>query len=137
MGVYDNRARRSREDDLELIIKDSPTTVTRTRKAHTDQTRAATTATAGPFTCRIERFRVTRNATAFDEKGSGTTTAYVLVLLNRPANGATWTIPSATSGVPTFQLDDILTDAAGYKFRVTTPARWEGNTLELNIELLG
>ena len=130
MGVYDNRARRSYEDDLALIITDQKTTVTRTRKVHTDKMRGATEDTLGPLVVRIDAFRVTRSANTYDEKGDGATAAYVLVALHRPA--LKWTLPRDA-----FKLNDILVDADGNEYRVTAPARWQGNAVEVNVELNG
>lgn len=130
MGVYDNRARRSYEDDLALIISDQRTTVTRTRKTHPDPMRGEVLETAGPFVVRIDGFRATRSAGTFDEKGDAATAAYVLSALHSPARK--WTLPRDA-----FKLNDILVDADGNEYRVTSPARWTGNAVELNIELKG
>lgn len=137
MGVYDNRARRTHEDDVELIVRDNSTTITRTRETHPDPARAPVNVTVGPYAARIEQFKATRSAVTYDEKGTGATAAYVLVALNRPALGATWTIPKTISSVKTFKVDDELVDADGNRYRITSPARWLGNVVELNIELLG
>lgn len=130
MGVYTNRARRSREDDLALIISDGSTTITRTRKTHPDKMRAAVEQTLGPLTVRLAQFKATRSAVNFDEKGSSATAAYVLMALNRPALG--WNIPRDA-----FKLNDLLVDADGNTYRVSGPARWDGNAVEVNIELQG
>lgn len=130
MGVYDNRARRGFEDDLALIITDQQTTVTRTRKVHTDKMRGATEDIKGPLVVRIDGFRATRSAATFDEKGDSATAAYVLVALHSPARK--WSLPHDS-----FKLNDILVDADGNEYRVTSPARWQGNAVEVNIELKG
>jgi hypothetical protein len=130
MGVYDNRARRSFEDDLALIITDQLTAVTRTRKTHTDKTRGATDDVLGPLSVRIDGFRATRSAATFDEKGSNSTAAYILVAQNNAARK--WVLPRDA-----FKLNDILVDADGNEYRVTSPARWSGNSVEVNIELKG
>ncbi len=134
MGVYDNRSRRGRDAAVWRIITDNLTTFTRTRKVFEDNMRAASTDTAGPFACRIEPFRATRNATIFDEKGSTTTAAYVLIALNDSSIGEEWEIPT-TAG--TFQVDDTVVDGSGNTYRITSPTRWDGNVLELNLELQG
>ena len=130
MGVYDNRARRSYEDDLALIITDQQTTVTRTRKTFTDKMRGAVEDTAGPFVVRIDGFRATRSASTFDEKGDSASAAYVLVGLNNATRK--WALPRDT-----FKLNDTLVDGDGNEYRVTSPARWQGNAVEVNIELKG
>lgn len=130
MGVYDNRARRNFDDDLALIISDQRTTVTRTRKLHTDKMRAATDDVKGPLVVRIDGFRATRSASTFDEKGDTSTAAYVLVALHSPIRK--WLIPRDS-----FKLNDLLVDADGNEYRVTSPARWQGNAVEVNIELKG
>ena len=132
MGVYKNRARRTREDDLALIISDGSTTVTRTRKTHPDKMRAEVIDTIGPLVVRLAQFKATRSAVGFDEKGSVSTAAYVLMALHRPTNGAGWSIPKTA-----FKLNDLLTDADGNLYRVSGPARWDGNAVELNVELQG
>jgi hypothetical protein len=134
MGVYDNRTRRSHEDDLALIIRDQKTTVTRTRKTHTDKMRGADTDTLGPLVVRIDGFRATRSSATFDEKGDSATAAYVLSALHRPSDDAdlNWEVPRSA-----FKLNDILVDADGNEYRVTSPARWTGNAVEVNIELKG
>ena len=130
MGVYDGRARHSYERDLARIIADQPTTVTRTRKTHIDKTRGATTLVVGPLVVRIDGFRATRSAATFDEKGSTATAAYVLVAQHNVARG--WVLPRDS-----FALNDTLVDADGNTYRVTSPARWSGNTVEINLELKG
>lgn len=131
MSIYKNRARRGRDADLALIIADHPTTVTRERKAHEDKFRVPTTATAGPYTARIEGFKATRSAATFDEKGSVATAAYVLVALDIPR----W--QDAEQTVPTFAVGDTVVDADGNRYRVTSPARFDGRAVEMNIELAG
>lgn len=132
MGVYTKRARRSREDDLALIITDGSTTITRTRKTHPDKMRAEVIETLGPLVVRVAQFKATRSAVNFDEKGSSATAAYVLMALNRPTNGAGWTIPKTA-----FKLNDLLEDADGNTYRISGPARWDGNAVEVNVELQG
>jgi hypothetical protein len=130
MGVYDSRARRGFDDDLALIITDQLTTVTRTRKTHIDKTRGATDEVLGPLSVRIDAFRATRNATTFDEKGSSATAAYILMAQHSPIRK--WILPRDA-----FKLNDILVDADGNEYRITSPARWQGNSVEVNIELKG
>lgn len=135
MSVYTSRGRRSLVDDLVDIISDQPTTITRTRSTTPDPTRAPVIVSAGPYTARIDAFRATRNATTFDEKGSSATSAYVLVAVNKPSKG--WNLPKKIDNEPVFKLNDILTDADGNKYRVTSPGRWSGDALEINVELQG
>jgi hypothetical protein len=134
LGVYDNRSRRGRNADQHRIITDNLTSFVRQRKVFEDKLRVSTTEEIGPFACRIEAFRATRSATVFDEKGSTASAAYVLIALNDDTLGATWEIPT-TAG--TFVVDDTIVDGSGNIYRVTSPARWDGNVLELNIELQG
>jgi hypothetical protein len=129
VSIYPNRARRSRDRDTEIIIGDSPVTVTRQRKDHTDKFREPTTKTAGPYTVRIEGFKATRNAIGFDEKGTTATAAYVLIGLDIPR----WQDDAETDA--TFRVDDTIIGADGNYYRVTSPARWDGRVVEINIEL--
>lgn len=131
MSIYQNRARWSRDRDLAAIIGDHPTTITRERKVHADKFRGPTTATVGPYTVRIEGFKATRSAVTFDEKGTTASAAYVLVGLDIPR----WQDDAKT--IPTFTVDDTVLDADGNRYRVTSPARFDGRAVELNIELVG
>lgn len=132
MGIYTRRARRDYAADVrDYLIPDSPSTVTRTRKSHPDKFRDPVEEVAGPFTVRIEEFRSTRNPVVFDEKGTGSTTAYILLGVDIPR----W--QDTEKKVPTFKLDDRLTDQDGNVYKVTSPARWDGAVVSVNIELLG
>lgn len=131
MSIYEGRARRRRDADLADIIADHPTQITRERKTHADKFRGADTATAGPYTVRIEGFKATRSSVTFDEKGTTATAAFVLVGLDIPR----WQDDDHTEA--TFAVDDVVTDADGNLYRVTSPARFDGRAVELNIELVG
>jgi len=131
VSIYKNRARRSRDTDTQFIIGDSAITATRQRKVHTDKFREPTIKTAGPYTVRIEGFKATRSAVTFDEKGTTASAAYVLVGLDIPR----WQDDAETE--PTFAIVDAILDANGNLYRVTSPARWDGRSVELNIELVG
>ena len=137
MSVYTNRARYGRDADVALMISDHKTTVTRTRKGIPDGYRAAQVLTAGPFVGRIEPFRQTSTPVNFDEKGTVATGRFVFIALNRPDLGDDYDVPPTTDGKSTFLVEDLLTDANGVVYRVTSPARWDGNQLELNLELRG
>lgn len=132
MGIYDNRARRTVQDDLTAIIGDAPTTITVERQVHADKMRDKTTATYGPYSqARIEQFKATRSAVTFDEKGTAASAAFVLIALGIPR------YQDDDKKVPTFQIEDVVIDSDDNRYRVTSPARWLGEAVEVNIELRG
>lgn len=128
MTVYGNQATRGFEELLALVIADRPSTITREREYHSDKFRGKTTIVAGPYTkVRIEPFRVSRVYPIFDEKGAVSTSTYILVGMDIPRE--------VSSGVPTFKLNDIIIDAEGNRYRVTSPPRFSGRVVEMNLEL--
>lgn len=131
MGVYTNRARRTRAADTAVIVADSPTIVTRSREAFTDKLRASTVATAGPYTVRIEPFRASRSAVTFDEKGTVAASAYVCLGVGLPRYQDT------AEKVATFAVGDLLVDTNKNRYLITSPPYWADGVCEFNLELRG
>jgi hypothetical protein len=119
---------------MRRIVADNPATLTRYRKHSPDQFRDAITLVYGPLTVALAPFRATRIPGAFDEKGTGATSAFVLGGVDIPRIVRD---PQLNVDVPTLQLADRLTDADGNTFEVTSPPFWSGGVVEANLELRG
>lgn len=127
--AYQGKATFGLEEMFALIVSDRPTTISREREDFSDKFRGKTVATAGPYTVRIEPFKVSRLYPTFDEKGSTAGSGYILTGLNLPRE--------VSEGVPTFRINDTIIDADGNRYRVSGPPRFVGNLVEVNIDLLG
>lgn len=116
--------------DYRKMIADNPTTITRSRKTHLDQFRAETVTTAGPYTVRIDPFRMSRATINFDEKGTNSPAMYVLIAADIPT--------TVNADEPLFALNDRITDADANTYRVTGVPRWSfaGAFVEVNLELV-
>lgn len=121
LGIADQRAK---------IISDSPSTVTRTREVRADQFRSVATLTAGPYTVRLEPFRTTTGRERYDEKGTNSPGAFVLLAQGLPK--FPHSAPNAAQ--PLFALGDELVDGDGNCYRVTTLPQWDGTAVEVNVE---
>lgn len=128
MAAYDNNATRSLEAMLELAIADRRTTVTREREGHPDPFRGKTVDVAGPYTnVRIEPFKSSRVYPVFDEKGTTTTASYILLGLDIPRE--------VSPGVPALRVNDRIIDADGNRYIVTSPPRFAGRVVEVNLDM--
>lgn len=132
MSVYQSKAKSGWVDMVRLIVSDAPVTITRYRETHSDPFRGETEKTAGPYTARIDEFRVTRNKITYDEKGSGAEAPYLLLGVDIPQ-----TVTDGTDTVPTFAVDDRIEVSDGRTFYVTSPPRWDSGVVTLNIDLRG
>lgn len=121
--TYENKAASRYADDAAILIKDSPTQVTRIREVRVDSFRGKEMQTAGPFEARIEPFRQNRVSVTFDEKGTGAAAAYILLSIAIPRG--------------TLLVGDRITDSDGNTYVVTSPARYREGVLEVNIDLVG
>ena len=127
---YQNDAKAGIPEQRAKVIADSPSTVTRTREVRTDQFRGVETLTAGPYTVRLEPFRTTTGRERYDEKGTNSPGAFVLLAQGLPKNPHS--VPNAAQ--PLFALGDELVDGDGNCYRVTTLPQWDGTAVEVNLE---
>lgn len=127
---YQDAAKTGIDAQLAKVVSDSPATITRTREVRADQFRGVTTLTAGPYTVRLEPFRSTTGRERYDEKGTNSPGAFVLLALGLPK--FPHSAPNADQ--PLFALGDELVDGDGNHYRVTTLPQWDGTAVEVNLE---
>lgn len=123
---------KSFEAALPYVIAEQPSLINRTREVAADTFHAPQTYTAGTYTVRIEPMKQGSAKDLWDEKGGVAVLLFTLVGYNLPK-----TVVQAGATVPTFQLNDIITDTDGNTYRVAAPQFIRGKMVQLTLELRG
>ena len=129
MNIYHNTPK-THQERVRAVIAKQPTAATRRRETHTDTFRAGQVQTFA-FTCTAAPFRLSRGSSAFEEKGSVASAPFVMTTADVP-----YRLPGNPPIAP-FLIEDIITTAAGERYRVTAPPRYYEGCWELNVDLQG
>lgn len=120
------------EAALPYIIAESPSLINRTREVAVDTFHTPQTYLAGTYQVRIEPMKVLSAKDVWDEKGGVAVLLYTLLGYNLPK-----TVVQAGVPVPTFALNDTVTDTDGNVYRVAAPQYVRGKMVQLTLELRG
>lgn len=119
------------EAALPGIIAEKPKSIMRSRETTVDTLKGPTVYTAGPYTVRIEPMAQGRGDT-WDEKGNVARLLFQMVAHNLPR-----TVQEGGVVVPTFKVNDTITDNEGNIYIVVSPQYVEGKVLQLTLALRG
>ncbi len=120
------------EAALPFVIAEQPSLVNRTREVAVDTFHTPNTYLAGTYQVRIEPLKQGSTNDIWDEKGGVARMLFVMLGYNLPK-----TVVQAGVPVPTFQLNDTITDTDGNVYRVAAPQYIRGKMVQLTLELRG
>jgi len=120
------------EAALPYIIAEHTSLVNRTREVAADTFHAAQNYFVGTYAVRIEPMKVGSTNDIWDEKGGVARVLFTMLGYDLPK-----TVVQAGAPVPTFQLNDTVTDTDGNVYRVAAPQFLRGKMVQLTLELRG
>lgn len=120
------------EAALPAIIAEHPSLVNRTRETAADTFHSPQIYTAGTYQVRIEPLKAGSASDIWDEKGATARLLFTLLGYNIPR-----TVTEGGKDVPTFRLNDTITDTDGNVFTVVAPQFIRGKMVQLVLELRG
>lgn len=120
------------EAALPYVIAEHPSLINRTREVAADTFHTPQNYLAGTYTVRIEPMKQGSANDIWDEKGGVARLLFTMLGYDLPK-----TVQQAGVPVPTFQLNDTITDTDGNVYRVAAPQFLRGKMVQLTLELRG